>query len=410
MSFFSKPFVLFMNLLGRSHVYLRMQNARIFAAVLIVLVTLTMHGFAQAGGGSSTEVQRLHAEADAAEKRGDIATAIEKYKGILKLSPSIAPAYNNLGMLYFNEQDYPHAAEVLARGLKINPEMPTASAMLGLSYWKMGEEAKAKPHLEKALATRGGDETLEDALAHVLITLHDYAGASAQLRKMTERNPKNQQALYLLGKCYLELAQSTLAKVREIDPDSVISHEIAGEIDESMGNFDGAMVEYNKAVQMAPKQPGTHMHLGDAYRGSGKWESARAEFAAELVNDPGNCTARWKMANASLEANQPAESVMDDLNKSIERCPGLMQARVDRARALIKLNRQAEAFDDLILAEKATPDEPSIHFMLSRIYKSQGKTAEAQQELAQYGELQRKASERSVGEANDALTIKNNTH
>ncbi len=80
-----------------------------------------------------------------------------------------------------------------------------------------------------------------------------------------------------------------------------------------------------------------------------------------------------------------------------------MQARVDRARALIKLSRQNDALPDLLLAEKDSPDEPSIHFFLASVYKSQGRTAEAKQELHVYGELQRAASEAVAQQANEAI-------
>ena len=69
-----------------------------------------------------------------AQQRGDNAEAIEKYRAMLKLAPHLAPAYNNLGMLYFNEHDYEQAAQVLKHGLELNPDMPTASALLGMSY------------------------------------------------------------------------------------------------------------------------------------------------------------------------------------------------------------------------------------------------------------------------------------
>src|SRR6266702_4812263 len=77
------------------------------------------------------QVQSLYAEAQAARKRGDSATAIDKYKQILKLAPHLAAAWNNLGMLYFDSHDYPRAVDVLQRGLELNRNMPGASAMLG---------------------------------------------------------------------------------------------------------------------------------------------------------------------------------------------------------------------------------------------------------------------------------------
>src|SRR5580658_5324155 len=382
---------------------------QLLAAFLLLLQPIAV--FAQQGNDEVTpEVQQLYAQAKAAQQHGDSEAAIEKYRAMIKLAPHLAAAYNNLGMLYFNNHDYPHAAEVLKRGLELHPDMPTASAMLGMSYFQLGADEKAEPLLRSALKTSPTDDNVEMILAHILINLRKYEEAASTLNHFLERNPKNQEAWYLLGKTYLQLSENSLKKINEIDPNSVVAHEIAGEIDESMHNYDVALVEYKKAIDMAPQQPGTHMHMGNAYWLIGKWASAQTEFKAELANDPNNCTAKWKLANAMLEANDSSEDALSELNQSVERCPALMQARVDRARALIRLGKQSDALPDLLMAEKDSPTEPTIHFLLGAVYRAQGKTDEAQQEMRTYAQLQREASAAVAGQANDSSTIKNAAH
>lgn len=381
------------------------------------LLLLWLFGFAwthaiasQANDEVTPEVQELYAQAKAARQRGDSATAIEKYKAMIKLAPHLAAAYNNLGMLYFDGHDYARAAEVLQRGLELNPNMPTTAAMLGMSYFQLGKNEKAEPLLEAALRANPKDDQVEMVLAHILINSEKLPEAVSKLNDFLARNPNNQEAWYLLGKTYLQMSEDALKKVNEIDPDSVVAHEIAGEIDESMHNYDLALVEFKKAIEKAPNTPGTHMHMGDAFWNMGKWQSAQEEFRAELKNDPNNCIARWKLANAILEANDSSEEAFTELNKVIDRCPTLMQARVDRARALVRLGKHAEALPDLLMAENDSPREPTIHFLLAAVYRAQGKSAEAQTEMQTYGRLQREASAAVAGQANDASAIKNNAH
>jgi predicted Zn-dependent protease len=152
------------------------------------------------------------------------------------------------------------------------------------------------------------------------------------------------------------------------------------------------------------------MHLANAYWLIGKWESAQTEFEAELKNDPNNCTAYWKIGNSMLEANDPSEDALSELNQAIERCPTLMQARVDRARALIRLGKHKDALPDLLMAEKDNPAEPTIHFLLASVYRAQGATSEAQQEMQTYSRLLRDARETVAGHANDANAIKDAAH
>lgn len=356
------------------------------------------------------EVQRLYAEAQAAQKQGDDAGAIAKYRAMLRLAPHLAAAYNNLGRLYFNQHDYSHAADTLAAGLKLNPQMPTASAMLGMSYFELGEVDKAEAPLQTALEANPQDPLVQVAMAKVLIRERKYDEAVALLKTHTTQNPRDQEAWYLLGNTYLQLSEESLTKINEIDPNSVVAHEVTGEIDESMKNYDGALAEYKKAVDLAPERSSPHIHMANAYWALSKWDSAKTEFEAGLAHDPNNCTARWKLGNTILEENGPATDALAQLNQAITLCPRLMQARVERARALVKLNRQSEALPDLELAKKESPREPSIHFLLASVYRAEGKTAQAQEEMRIYGRLQREASEGVAAQANESIDLKSAAH
>jgi predicted Zn-dependent protease len=288
--------------------------------------------------------------------------------------------------------------------------MPTATALLGLSYFELGENQKAEPVLERALRANPADENVQMSLAHVLLNLGKNQEGIRSLNEYLARHPKDQQAWYLLGKTYLQMSEDALGKVNQIDPNSYVAHEVAGEIDESMHNYDGALVEFKKAVDLAPQQPGTHLRLGNVYWVMGKWQSAQNEFRAELSIAPTDCIARWKLANSILEANGSPDEALTDLNESIARCPKVMQARVDRARALIKVGRNAQALPDLLLAVKESPDEPSIHFLLASVYRSQGRQDEAKQEMHTYGELQRQASAAVTQRAHEEIAAKSAAH
>jgi predicted Zn-dependent protease len=83
-----------------------------------------------------------------------------------------------------------------------------------------------------------------------------------------------------------------------------------------------------------------------------------------------------------------------------------MQARVDRASALVRLEKYTDALPDLLTAEKDSPREPTIHFLLAAVYRAQGKSADARQEMVTYGKLQQEATAAVAQQANDANNIK----
>jgi tetratricopeptide (TPR) repeat protein len=158
-----------------------------------------------------------------------------------------------------------------------------------------------------------------------------------------------------------------------------------------MQNYDGALLEYKKAVEIAPQQPGTHYLLGNDYWLLKMWEPAAEQFRLELENDPSNCQARWKLGNILIEQHATPEQALTEIDKAVALCPNLGQARVDRARVLLSLGRPTEAVTDLEAAEKRDRAEPSIHFWLSQAYRALGKTQQAQEELKTFSKLEEEA-------------------
>jgi tetratricopeptide (TPR) repeat protein len=221
--------------------------------------------------------------------------AIAKYDSILQIDPTLAAAYNNLGALYLRQREFAKAVEVLEKGLKIDPKLPSAAALLGISLYEMGDYARARPHLEAALRANPKDSNVESTLANDLVRLGEPEAAAAHLQLLARREPKNEQAWYQLGKIYMQLSQEALTRLREVDPDSYLVHEVSGEIMESMNNFDGAIIEYKKAVELAPQQPGTHYELGNAYWSISQWESAAKSFRlnSQTIRAAALHTTRW---------------------------------------------------------------------------------------------------------------------
>lgn len=358
---------------------------------LIILAACLLWLCAACASAQSTvrasAVDRLFAEAKVFEAHGDLKGAIAKYNEILKAAPSLAAAYNNLGSLYYDDGQYERAIEVLQSGLRINPRMASSYAVLGSAYLALGDDEHAVPAFKAAVKENPSDQRSEDQLEQSLIALNQYTAAADRVRARLQRTPDDQQAWVRLGNIYLRMSQDAHVRALEINPNSPTALQLEGEIQEGMGHLQLAETKYQEAVKAAPELPGTHEHLGNIYWIQGLWSQAQTEFQAELVNDPQNCRSRWKLANCLLNEKEHVDEALLGLNAAIQRCPDLMQARVDRARALVEAGRAPEAFNDLQLAVKDSPNEPSIHFLLSKVYRAQGRAADAAAELQLFGKL-----------------------
>ncbi len=195
-----------------------------------------------------------------------------------------------------------------------------------------------------------------------------------------------------------------------IDPNSVWAHEVSGEIMESMKNYDGAIIEYKKAIEVAPRQPGVHYKLGDLYWSLSQWDNATEQFQAELSNDPHNCMAQWKIGDTLVQQSIKPEEALADVDKALAMCPALSEARSDRGRLLLRLHRDQEALADLKSAEKATPNDPTVHFSLAQAYRALGQRQEAQAELESFRKLDAAARAATANQAQQAIKNKETAH
>ncbi len=351
----------------------------------------------------SADVQQLYQKAHADQETGRPEQAVADYRELLRIDPSIAPAYNNLGRLYFNLNRFSEAIATLQKGLSLQPDMTPASIMLGASYLATGDAGKAVSPLEAGVAALPEDHFARLSLARAYIRLDRRDDAVAQLQQLLQRDAKDQESWYLLGKLQLEQSQASFAQVRAIDADSPLSHQLSGEIMESMKNTPGAVSEYKRALAIDPTDLEAQGHLANVYWSTGDWTQARSSLVSYLSKRPADCIARWKLGNTLSQLEAAPEEILRETDLALKQCPDLAQARVDRARTLLKTGRAKDALPELKTAETKAPDEPSIQFLLARVYKALGDPAASAQASTRFEQLQRVEHEAAEKHAADVI-------
>ena len=368
-------------------------------------------GLAIAWGGcvcaaQSPAVQQLYQKAHADQEAGREDQAVADYRELLRLDPSIAPAYNNLGRLYYNLGRFPEAVATLRKGLKLQPDMAPAAVMLGAAYFQLGKPEDALAPLESGVQALPNDRFARITLARVLIGLKRPAEAVIQLNAILKAEPKDQEAWFVLGKLHLELSREAFTQVQTIDANTPLAHELAGEIMESLGNTSGAVDAYKQALAASPEDVGALDHLASLYWSTGDWAHARESLTALVAKQQGNCAAHWKLANALDELGEPAEAGMTEVNVALEQCPDLPQAHAERARLLLRSGRAAQALPDLEIAERAAPGEPSVQRLFAQAYRALGDPQRAAEADRRFRQME--AAERAAKEAHAARVTQAN--
>lgn len=335
----------------------------------------------------SPEVQRLYQQAHDDSEAGHFDQAIAEYKRILHLAPEIAPAYNNLGRLYFNLGRFPDAAEVLRQGLAVDPSMHAAEIILGASDLQLGRTSEAVPLLQRGVEAMPDDRFARLTLAQALVKTDHPDDAIAQLNLLLAHAPNDQEVWYTLGKLHLQLSQAALTRAQAIDPNTPLAHQLAGEVMEGMANTPGAITEYKLALAAAPDDTAALDHLASIYWSTGDWAHAQDSLRTLVARQPSNCIAHWKLANTLDELDTELADALHEIELALTQCPELPQSHAERARLLLRTGKPSAAVPDLLIAEKGAPDEPSIQRLLAQAYRALGNRAAADQANARFEQL-----------------------
>lgn len=329
---------------------------------------------------ADSSVEKLYQEAKAAQQRGLPDEAIAKYQQILKLDPGLAAAYNNLGMLYFQQEDFPDAARALEEGLRRDPSMTPSVALLGLSYYRMGEFKKARPRLEEAVRRNPSDQEAQLYLGRCLFSLGEREKGVAVLQKLVERAPSNQSALYSLGRMYVALARDTLTQLKKLGPDSYLANLLDGETMEGLHNYEGALASYRRAATLDPRQRDIHYRIAGVYYLMGNFPQAISELKEEITGHPRNCMALWKLGHIFLDTNGDPQGATPYLDKALLVCPDLPDALLDDGQVLIHEEKYSKAVERLRRGIDLDDTQPRAHFLLGQAYQKLGRTEDANRE------------------------------
>jgi tetratricopeptide (TPR) repeat protein len=318
----------------------------------------------------------------AAEKEKKFDVAIKEFKQVTEIDSSFVDGFIGLGQAYLESGDYGAAIPPLKHALQLSPDSLPAHQLLGYSLLSQGYASEAIPHLQRL-----PDKT---TLGIAQIQAGDLAEAVANLQTALAAHPNDPDILYYLGRASGLLAKQSIDTLLAAYPDSARAHQAMAENYFVLRRMPDAEKEYQEALRLRPGLPEAHLALGEVYAGAFQWAKAEEQFRIQAKLQPGNAEAAYRLGQALLEQGNVHEA-----RAELVRADRLMPAMPE---TLYSLGKAASLEGDAAAAEKAWTKLLSIekqsslaaqaHFGLAGIYRKQGKTAEAQQEMQEYQKLQ----------------------
>ena len=243
--------------------------------------------FSQAG----TQVE--HAWKLAANGQRD--QAISLLQQVLKGSPNDADARLLLGSLFMEAGRHDEAVEQLSEAVKLRPRSADAENALGEAYSSVGDYKNAQGPFEKAVALKPDFAVAQLNLGEALSNLGSRDAAALHLDraiKLLSRGEDLANAHYSRAKLYTDAgdiakAAAHLQQAVAIRPAFPQAWSDLGEARKTLQDDKAALVAFQRAVDLAPKDAVAQYRLGAEYLDTGKLHAAveHLEIAYRLTPD-----------------------------------------------------------------------------------------------------------------------------
>ena len=256
--------------------------------------------------------------------------AVDPLEQAIQINPKSPEAHLNLGNVYDGLKRYDDAVREFKKVIELQPANTAPSKLadpwynLGSAYYKQRKWPEAIAAYQKSAALNPKDPYIMDGLGYVLLETGDTRGAIAAYEKATRLQSDNANFQFNLGLAWLAQAKKALTKAAadnartsalaplsrsvELAPANVLNHETYGETLYDLGRDNEAIVQFDKAAQLDPKQYMPVYNMGLSYTRSNQQPKAIEAFTKALEIKPDDRDALHGLALAQSKSGQFEEA------------------------------------------------------------------------------------------------------
>jgi tetratricopeptide (TPR) repeat protein len=321
-----------------------------------------------------------------AHQSGDVEHAIAGYRKYLQVHPDAADVRSNLGAALAANGRYDDAILEYQKALKGAPRNPPVIRLnLAIAYYKAGFISKAAIELNALHAVEPANRQVITLLADCWLRQEEDAKVIALLTPIDKQDPKDLAIAYMLGTALLrskqiERGQLVIDRILR-NSDSAEAHLLMGTVKLNALEYNAAIADLQRAVELNPQLPDVYSYLGRAHMDSGDMASARIDFQKELQQDPNDFESNLNLA-VLLKLEQDYEGAMKLLDRALRVRPGDLRVLYQVATVQLASGKTEEARATLEDVLKQSPDFVEGHISLATIYYHEKRKADGDRERA----------------------------
>jgi tetratricopeptide (TPR) repeat protein len=320
------------------------------------------------------------AEAMALHRAGRLAEAAAQYRALLRQQPRNSDAQNLLGLVLFQQQDFPAAVAALRQAMRLRSAADYARN-LGMALRAAGRLPEAIAAYRQALALQPGVPETQFNLGNALGESGQHAAAAEALRAAIALRPDYGAAWQNLGGALLALGQpeeavpAFEAATRHRPEDAQAPYSLGLAL-ERLGRWPEAEAAFRTALARGAAQPEVPLHLGQALQEQERWPEAAAAFRSVLAARPDHAPA-WLGLGVALQAQEALEEAAEAFAAAARCRPDYREAHYNLAGVRRQQARLPEAEAALRAALALEPEDADALNNLGNLLNELGWPEEA---------------------------------
>jgi len=225
------------------------------------------------------------------ESAGQIDEAVREYRQVLRLSPAHGDARRRLAEIHLLRGNPADAIEQYRELVRYQEHNPIIRYRLAQLYESGGNYRKATEEYREAVKLAPAAIPARRGLARLYAKRKMPQEAAAEYRGILSVHPNDISArnaliaLYLRGKKYDELTEFLKETVAR-EPDDPIGHYKLGLVNEFRKDYDGAVQEYAKAIELDAGNAKSMKALARVYLKTNRIDEAKKLLEAAGKVDP----------------------------------------------------------------------------------------------------------------------------
>jgi tetratricopeptide (TPR) repeat protein len=182
--------------------------------------------------------------------------------------------------------------------------------------------------------------------------------------------------LLIRGKTYLDNGDFNSAiqdynKALEINPNYAEAHHGLGRAYEEKREFDSAIAEYNKVLEINPNSADIYLNRGNVYEKKGDFDAAIAEYNKVLEINPNHTNAYYGLGDV-YEKKGDFDRAIQDFSKALEIDPNYTEAYYGRGRAYEEKREFDSAIVEYNKVLEINPNYANAYLARGNVYHDKG--------------------------------------